>query len=81
MEERSVPFIVHESSLARAERVIRRLWITILLLIVLLAASNAGWIYYESQWEDIVVTQDTSDGGSNNYIGNDGDIINGKTDY
>ena len=81
MEEKSVPFIVHESSLARAERVIRRLWITILLLIVLLAASNAGWIYYESQWEDIVVTQDTSDGGSNNYIGNDGDIINGKTDY
>ena len=60
------------------ERTIKRLWITIILLIVLLVGSNAMWIYYESQWEvvETQVVQD-NDNGLNNYIGNDGSIYNG----
>lgn len=65
-----------------AERTIKRLWIIIILLIVLLFGSNAAWIYYESQFETVQteITQDNLD-GINNYIGNDGDIVNGSTDY
>ena len=76
-----VPYIVHESAMARAERTIKRLWILAIVLILLLAASNGAWIYYESQWEVVQteVTQRNTD-GINNYIGNDGDIINGDTD-
>ena len=37
---------------AMTERTIRRLWILIILLIVLLFASNGAWIYYESQFAD-----------------------------
>ena len=74
-----VPFIVHEGTMARAEITIKRLWITILLLIVLLFGSNAGWIWYESQFEDIAISQENED-GYNNFIGNDGDIFNGETD-
>ena len=75
-----------EVALAMAERTIKRLWLTTLLLIVLLVASNAAWLYYESQFdtvettETITVEQDNTD-GINNYIGNDGDINNnGETD-
>jgi hypothetical protein len=33
-----VPFIVHEGILARFERTVKRLWIVVILLILLLAA-------------------------------------------
>ena len=61
---------------ARLERIIKRLWVLVLVLIVLLAASNAAWIYYESQFETTETTieakQETTDG--NNYaVG--GDLI------
>ena len=75
----AVPYIVHEGMMARAEITIKRLWITILLLIVLLFGSNAGWIWYESQFEDIAISQENED-GYNNFVGNDGDIFNDETD-
>ena len=81
MEERenvSVPYLVHEGVLARMERTIKRLWVLCIVLIVLFVGTNAGWLYYESQWEDVIVTQENAD-GYNNYVGNDGDIYNGKT--
>ena len=74
-----VPFIVHEGTMARAEIMIKRLWITILLLIVLLVGTNGAWIWFESQFEDIAISQENED-GYNNFIGNDGDIFNGETD-
>ena len=75
----AVPFIVHEGMMARAEITIKRLWITILLLIVLLVGTNGAWIWYESQFEDIAISQENED-GYNNFVGNDGDIFNGETD-
>ena len=75
----AVPFIVHEGMMARAERTAKRLWITILLLIVLLVGTNGAWIWYQSQFEDIAISQENED-GYNNFVGNDGDIFNGETD-
>ena len=74
----SVPYIVHESSMARMERQIKRLWITILTLIFLLVGSNFVWILYENQFEDIEIVQENAD-GYNSFIGNDGDIVYGET--
>ena len=74
----NVPYIVHESSLARMERQIKRLWITILTLIFLLVGSNCIWILYENQFEDIEIVQENAD-GYNSFIGNDGDIVYGET--
>lgn len=74
----TIPYIVHESALARAERTIKRLWVLTIILLVLLVGTNAAWLWYEYQMEDIVITQDNTD-GDNNFIGNDGDIINGET--
>ena len=42
----SVPYIVHEASMARMERHIKRLWITVLVLIVMFVATNGAWIWY-----------------------------------
>ena len=73
-----VPYIVHEASMARSERTVKRLWATIILLILLLVGSNAAWLFYESQFEDVVttVTQENED-GYNNFIGRDGEAQNG----
>lgn len=70
-----VPYRVHTEDMARLERTIKRLYILLILVIVLLCASNAAWIWYESQFEDVVVTQENED-GYNSFIGNDGDIFN-----
>lgn len=74
----SVPYIVHESTMARMERTIKRLWIAILILIFLLVGSNCIWILYENQFEDIEIVQENAD-GYNSFIGNDGDIVYGET--
>ena len=74
----SVPYIVHESAMARAERTAKRLWITIITLIFLLVGSNCIWILYENQFEDIEIVQENAD-GYNSFIGNDGDIVYGET--
>lgn len=73
----TVPYIVHESAMARAERTIKRLWIALLICIFLIVGTNVAWIVYESQFEDIEITQENED-GYNNFIGNDGDIYNGE---
>lgn len=63
---------------AMAERTIKRLWVLIILLIVLLFGTNAAWIVYESQFvsEESVVEIDAdqdADGGSNYVVGGDYD--------
>lgn len=78
-----VPYIVHEASMARSERTVKRLWATIILLILLFVGSNAAWIWWNNQWETVEsweITQENED-GNNNYIGHDGDIENGETDH
>ena len=55
--------------------------IALIFAVCLLFASNAVWLYawyqYDYSSEEIIVEQDAQDGGNANYIGNDGDIVNG----
>jgi hypothetical protein len=75
-----IPYLAFESSQARMERINKKLWIVILVLIVALVGSNAAWIQYENSFMDeVTVTQDAPE-GNNNYIGRDGDITNGTAD-
>ena len=55
---KDVPYIVHEGAVARLERVIKRMWVLVLSLIILLVASNAAWLYYESSFEEIRIEQE-----------------------
>ena len=80
----SVPYVVHESAMARSERHSKKLWIIILVLIVALLGTNLAWIIYENSFEEVVTTEeiivDAEDNGNANYSGQDGDIYNGE-DY
>lgn len=44
-------FAAHEADMTRMERANKRVWILCIILIVTLIGSNAGWLYYESQFE------------------------------
>jgi len=71
-----------EQALMHADKANKRAYVIIIMLIVALLGSNAGWLYYESQWEVVetsqTVEQDTGDGsGSNTFIGGD---VYGETD-
>ena len=70
-QRQTVPYIVHEADMARQERTIKRLWILLILLIVLLVGSNVAWIAYESQFTDEIVTEidaEQETGEGNNYV-------------
>lgn len=68
----------HELDMSRAERSNRRLWIVIILLILLLVGSNAGWLYYESQFTDTEVTQEVDTGDGDAVVNGVGDINYGQ---
>ena len=82
----NVPYVVHESAMARSERHNKRLWIVILVLIGALIGTNLAWIIYENSFEDYVITeeydveQDADGGGDNNSIINGGEIVNGEAE-
>lgn len=78
---RDVPYIVFESEMVRLERIIKKLFVLIVVLIVLLFGTNIYWIWYESQFEEVVtteVTQDLDSGDGGDAIINDGVHINGE---
>lgn len=66
-----------EESLASS--IIKKMFWTIIILIVALVGTNIAWIIYINQFDFITETETTTlDGnGTNNYIGNNGDINNG----
>ena len=87
--ENKVPYAAYEGLQVRHERTVKRLIIAIIVTVILMFASNMAWLYawqsydYESEETVVSVDQDTKDGGNANFIGNNGDINNGKasSDY
>ena len=73
----NVPYVVHESAMARAERQSKRLVAVIILLIVLLVGSNICWIAYENSFDDMTETYTVEQDGAetNNSVINGG-VIN-----
>lgn len=77
MEQNNIPYIVYESSEARHERIEKRLIIALVICVIIIFATNALWLYHESQYdyttEDVELRSET---GNSNYIGESGDINN-----
>lgn len=74
-----IPFIVHESDMVRMERTNRRVWILCIILIITLIGTNAGWIYYESQFMDYEVEQEVDTGTGDAIVVGVGDY-NGESE-
>ena len=82
MDDKYIPYFVHEGIVTRMERQSKRLFVLCLILIILFTGSNVGWLIYESQYEDFVLTQETSSDGGGDAIVNgvtQGDIIYGES--
>lgn len=87
-ETATIPYFVHEGEMTRMERTNKRLWIALLVIFVALIATNATWIIYENQFTEETISyevqQDSSDGGTVNYTGNNiritGGDFNGEAD-
>lgn len=76
-QEATISRYAFEATLVSFEKTIKRLWIAIIILILLLAGTNAAWVYYEAQFtEEVVTVEQESESGYNNYVGHDGDITN-----
>lgn len=77
-----IPYIAFESELARNERTIRRLIISLVLSVVLIFASNAVWLYAWMQYDyssDMTTTEVNQKSDGANVYG-DGNKINEPTD-
>lgn len=68
---KSVPYIVHESAMAREERKQKRLVTALLLAILLIFASNAIWLWAWTEYDYVVeeTTVETTGSGHANYVG------------
>lgn len=83
-EMATMPIAQHEKDQSRLMSIIKWLISVIIILVILLVGSNVGWLIYENQFETIETTAqenivvDADNKGNANYIGNNGDIINGK---
>ena len=80
---KEIPYIVFESEMARLERIIKKQFILVVVAICFLIGTNACWLWYESQFEEITtteVTQDVDSGDGGDAIINDGVRINGEGD-
>ena len=77
-----MPIAQHEKDQNRLMGIIKSLIAVIVILIVLFVGYIAFDKWRDSQYEDVVETEeiivDAEDSGTANYIGNDGDIYNGK---
>lgn len=72
----NIPYIAHESEVARLERVIKRLWILCIIMFTAFVISNGVWVYYNSQFEDISTTISAEQEGSGVNI-----VSNGSVEY
>lgn len=80
-EHTNIPYIAYEAATARLERIIKRLWIVIILLIVLLVGSNIAWLIYEAQYEDFTITQEAENESGDIVMNGTGELnINGQSE-
>lgn len=78
--ERTVDIYVHEQDMSRMERSNARSHFLNIVLIVILLATNIGWIYYENQFTDVTTTYEAEqkiENGAGSAIITDGVHING----
>lgn len=65
----------HEKEMTRMETANKRWFIAFLIVLVMLFASNAGWIIYESQFQDVIIEQDGySEGNGTNVFNGTGEV-------
>lgn len=82
MDEKISVFAFQEFC-ARLERTIKRLWILVIILTVLLVGTNCAWLWYESKFSYVETTEVSQDvdatDGENVVVSGTGDINYGES--
>lgn len=80
MDEQQVmiPYYAHEGEMSRMERINKRWFVAFLIVLVMLFATNAGWIIYEHQFETYDIQQAVETGQGDAAVAGIGDAINGQ---
>lgn len=82
--DKDVSFVAFESVCSRFERTIKRLWILVIILTVLLVGTNCAWLWYDSQFEFVESTEVSQDvdaeDGENVIVNGIGDIDYGESE-
>lgn len=70
----------HEREMTRIEIQCRRWFIAFMVVLVMLFGSNLAWVIYESQFQDVVITQETEadNGGDATIYSGMGDVTIGQ---
>ena len=73
-----VPYQVLKDFKETSTATIKRLWILIVILVLMLVGTNVAWLIYESQFETLEYSYDyQQDGQGTNIIGDGNDVLNG----
>lgn len=80
MEDKTVPYIAYEGTMARFERTVKRLIVAVIVAVFLLFATNLAWLYVWNQYDYADVDLNSDGSGISNYLeaGNNGAIANGE---
>lgn len=83
--DKDISFVAFESVCSRFERTIKRLWILVIILTVLLVGTNCAWLYYESQFQYVETSTEVSqdvdaEDGENVIVNGIGDIDYGESE-
>lgn len=71
----SVPYAAFESSMSRADRIIKRLVIALIVTIALIFASNIGWLIYANNGNTNSSYTVTQQGNPTSIIGDGNDSV------
>ena len=58
----------HEKEMTRMETANRRWFVSFMVVLFMLFASNLAWIIYESQFQDVSITQEADVAEGENYL-------------
>lgn len=76
----TVPYVVHEATVARQERQIKRMWIALIVAVALMFLTNMIWVgvfsSYDYSSEEITYSQD---GQGTNIIGDSNNVNGAET--
>ena len=74
-----IPYFAHEGEMTRMERTNQRMLFIIILLVVSLVGTNLAWVIYESQFQDVVISQEGyADESSQNFFNGTGEMNYGS---
>lgn len=77
IDEEMITVAQHEKEMTRMETANKRWFISFIVVLFMLFASNLAWIIYENQFQDVSITQEADTAVGDNYLNATGEFSYG----